>query len=225
MRGIMKRKLIVPTPPTGAAKRRNVTPFAANAAVPPVTRNELAVVAVAAAIKDSQETENDNDVQPQPPPPITEEQQQPAAALLVLPPSLATQVLASRRRRQLTASAPTPSTLMTATNANKRVTAAERLDAFAATPAPPSSSTPQRALAAMAGGGATASVQSLSAAERATMRASQDEKRFFNESYQQAQKWIALARLGQNYIATAVTAATAVDMARAEEPGVPRAPT
>ena len=100
---------------------------------------------------------------------------------------------------------------------NVRLTAMEKLDqAIAnqrlATPV----STPLRNATTVAG------VQQqqqplLSAAERATQRASIDEKKLYSDYYSQVIKWIALARIAQNFIATAVTAETAVDLARAEE--------
>jgi hypothetical protein len=57
----------------------------------------------------------------------------------------------------------------------------------------------------------------LSASERATQRTSIDEKKLYADYYSQSMHWVALARIAQNYIATAVNAETAVDLARAEE--------
>ena len=66
--------------------------------------------------------------------------------------------------------------------------------------------------------GTPAPPSSVSAADRATQRATIDEKKLFSDYYSQVTTWIALARIAQNYIATAVNAETAVDLARADEP-------
>lgn len=57
----------------------------------------------------------------------------------------------------------------------------------------------------------------LSAAERATQRTLIDEKQLYQDYYSQSMHWVALAKIAQNYIATAVNAETAVDLARSDE--------
>ena len=57
----------------------------------------------------------------------------------------------------------------------------------------------------------------LSASERAEQRSAIDERKYYGDCYSQTQKWLALAHIAKNFIATAVNAETAVDLARSDE--------
>jgi len=75
--------------------------------------------------------------------------------------------------------------------------------------------TPRTSGAASQTSAATATT--MSAADRATQRSSIDERKFYADYYSQVQKWLALAHIARNFIATAVNAETAVDLARSDE--------
>jgi hypothetical protein len=77
-----------------------------------------------------------------------------------------------------------------------------------------SRSVPQTPRTPGPGDGAGQQQQQLTTTDRAALRGSASEKKFYQDIYAQSMKWLQLAKTAQNFVATSVTAETAVEMAR-----------